>query len=107
MKLHLLAQNLEKQLLEIEENSETIMQRSKHSIIVCTKLLGQFKKEIINKKLRSALNAGLNPIFCLGETLEERESEITEQVVEKQIREGLIGIGENDFSKIILFDEDI
>ena len=33
MKLHLLAQNLEKQLLEIEENSETIMQRSKHSII--------------------------------------------------------------------------
>lgn len=49
MKLHLLAQNLEKQLLEIEENSKTIMQRSKHSIIVCTKLLGQFKKEIINK----------------------------------------------------------
>ena len=49
MKLHLLAQNLEKQLLEIEENSETIMQRSKHSIIVCTKLLGQFKKEIVNK----------------------------------------------------------
>jgi hypothetical protein len=49
MKLHLLAQNLEKQLLEIEENSKTIMQRSKHSIIVCTKLLGQFKKEIVNK----------------------------------------------------------
>ena len=53
MKLHLLAQNLEKQLLEIEENSETIMQRSKHSIIVCTKLLGQFKKEIINKGFAS------------------------------------------------------
>jgi len=49
MKLHLLAQNLEKQLLEIEENSKTIMQRSKHSIIVCTKLLVQFKKEIVNK----------------------------------------------------------
>tara|TARA_R110002074_G_scaffold224004_3_gene395004 strand:+ start:2383 stop:3219 length:837 start_codon:yes stop_codon:yes gene_type:complete len=49
MKLHLLAQNLEKQLLEIEENSKTIMQRSMHSIIVCTKLLGQFKKEIVNK----------------------------------------------------------
>lgn len=49
MKLHLLAQNLEKQLLEIEENSKTIMQRSKRSIIVCSKLLGEFKKEIVNK----------------------------------------------------------
>jgi len=49
----------------------------------------------------------LNPIFCIGETLEERESEITEKVVEKQVREGLAGIGDNDFSKIIIAYEPV
>ncbi|MBU1099886.1 MAG: triose-phosphate isomerase [Bacteroidetes bacterium] len=63
--------------------------------------------EIINKKLKSAFNSGLYPIFCIGETLEEREGEITEQVVEKQIREGLAGIVENDFAKIIIAYEPV
>ncbi|MCK0124537.1 RteC domain-containing protein [Gelidibacter sp. F2691] len=53
MELHSRAQNLENQLLEIKENSKTMMQRSNRSIIVCTKLLGEFKKEIINSGFKS------------------------------------------------------
>lgn len=53
MKLHLIAQNLEQQLLEIKENSKTMMQRSNRSIIACTKLLGEFKKEIITNGFKS------------------------------------------------------
>lgn len=53
MELHLRAENLENQLLEIKENSETMMERSNRSIIVCTKLLGEFKKEIINNGFKS------------------------------------------------------
>jgi triosephosphate isomerase len=47
----------------------------------------------VNLKLKAALNAGLVPIFCLGETLEEREAGRTLKVVETQLKEGLAGIG--------------
>ncbi|WP_166966872.1 RteC domain-containing protein [Yeosuana marina] len=53
MKLLLLAQNLENQLLEIKENSKNIMQRSNRSILICTKLLGSFKKEIAKNGFKS------------------------------------------------------
>ena len=46
----------------------------------------------VNKKLKAALKAGLTPIVCVGETLEEREFGGTMKVVEKQIREGLDGL---------------
>ncbi len=41
--------------------------------------------DLINKKLQLALKSGLSPIVCIGETLEERERDETEKVVEKQI----------------------
>lgn len=47
--------------------------------------------ELINKKVLSACSHGLIPILCVGETLEERESGRTKEVVERQIREGLKG----------------
>lgn len=53
MKLYLHAQKLENQLLEIKENSKTMMQRSNRSIIVCTKLLCKLKKEITSKGFNS------------------------------------------------------
>jgi triosephosphate isomerase len=40
-------------------------------------------------KVRAALEAGLDPIFCLGETLEEREAGRTEAVIASQVRLGL------------------
>ena len=48
--------------------------------------------ETVNKRTLAALNAGLVPIVCIGETLEERESGKTEAVLDRQITEGLKGI---------------
>lgn len=42
--------------------------------------------ELINKKARKAITAGLIPIICVGETLEEREKDLTERVVSTQVK---------------------
>lgn len=63
--------------------------------------------EIINKKIIKALSVGLNPIFCIGETLEEREANITEKIVETQIRKGLENVSESDLAKIIIAYEPV
>ena len=48
--------------------------------------------EIINKKLKVALKAGLKPIFCVGESQEQKENNKTEAVLKSQIGKGLEGI---------------
>lgn len=48
--------------------------------------------EQINKKIKQALKFNLKPIFCVGETLEQRNNGLTNKVVEEQIRQGLSGI---------------
>lgn len=44
---------------------------------------------IINQKIHAAYRDGLIPIYCVGETLEERESNVTFDVIQKQLDEGL------------------
>ncbi len=61
--------------------------------------------ETVNKRTLAALDAGLVPIVCIGESLEERETGKTEDVLAKQIREGLKGI--DDVSKIVIAYEPI
>ncbi len=46
----------------------------------------------INQKVLRAISTGLHPIFCVGETLEERQSGKMEDVLHKQISEGLAGV---------------
>ena len=48
--------------------------------------------ELISKKAKTALNAGLKPIVCIGETLEEREAEKTFDVITTQTNGSLAGI---------------
>ncbi|MCX6720579.1 MAG: triose-phosphate isomerase [Candidatus Staskawiczbacteria bacterium] len=48
--------------------------------------------EIINKKIKKALEAGLKVIFCIGETAEERDAGKKNEVLERQIKIGLDGI---------------
>lgn len=48
--------------------------------------------ETVNKRTLQALNKGLIPIVCVGETLEERETNKTEEVLKRQIVEGLKGV---------------
>ncbi len=62
---------------------------------------------IINKKLKTAVSSGLLPIFCIGETLEERETELTFKVVEKQLREGLKEISSPQFETMIIAYEPV
>jgi len=59
------------------------------------------KDELINKKVISALEYGIRPIVCVGETLEERELGITLNVVERQIKMAFAGVyPEIDFCDI-------
>ncbi len=48
--------------------------------------------EAVGKKVVRALEAGLDPILCVGETLEEREAEQTRDVVARQLRAGIEGV---------------
>ncbi len=52
--------------------------------------------EVVNKKVKAALKAGLKPIMCVGERLAEREAGQAEAVVSHQVRLGLDGITESD-----------
>lgn len=63
--------------------------------------------EMINKKVKSALQNNLIPILCCGETLEERNLGIEKEVVEKQIRNTLDNISVNDIEKVIIAYEPI
>lgn len=62
--------------------------------------------EMINKKLKLALEIGLISIFCVGETEKEREENRTEEVILKQLKLGLEGI-ENEVHKIIFAYEPV
>ncbi|MDR3665850.1 MAG: triose-phosphate isomerase [Ignavibacteriaceae bacterium] len=63
--------------------------------------------ELINNKIKKANLSALKPIFCVGELLEEREAGITEKVIEKQIRSGLMDISSEEMSNIIIAYEPV
>jgi triosephosphate isomerase len=52
--------------------------------------------ELLAHKTRAALESGLVPVFCLGETLDQREGGRTEEVLQRQLRDGLGGLGASD-----------
>ena len=61
----------------------------------------------VNKKLRAALNAQLDPILCIGETLDQREGNATFSVLEQQIRQGLADIAAEGMSRVVIAYEPI
>ena len=61
--------------------------------------------ETVNKRTLTALNAGLTPIVCVGETLEERETGKTEAVLHRQLEEGLRGV--EDLTKLVIAYEPV
>jgi triosephosphate isomerase (TIM) len=63
--------------------------------------------EQVNRKLQAALAAGLIPIVCVGETLVERESGRTVEVLKAQFRRGFAGLTASDFSRIIIAYEPV
>lgn len=63
--------------------------------------------ETINRKLKAAIDAGLKPILCVGETLEEREANKTHDVVGNQLRYGLVGIPPEQFRQVTIAYEPV
>jgi len=61
--------------------------------------------EIINKKVKKALECGLKPILCVGESLEDNEAGKTEQKITSQVNAGLGGI--NPTSQLVIAYEPI
>ena len=61
--------------------------------------------ESVNKRTLAALDAGLTPIVCVGELLEERESGKTNEVLDRQLKVGLNGI--EDVSKVVIAYEPV
>ena len=61
----------------------------------------------VNKKVKAALQQGLLPILCVGESLEERESGQTRDVVLAQTLAGVQGLDKVDISKVILAYEPV
>ncbi|MCK5672521.1 MAG: triose-phosphate isomerase, partial [Spirochaetales bacterium] len=62
---------------------------------------------IVNSKIHLALKHNIDIIFCIGETLEERESGQAENIVKKQVLEGLKGISEKQLDSITIAYEPV
>ena len=63
--------------------------------------------QTVNKKAKAALDAGLRPIVCIGESLEEREAGNAENVVKGQLIKGLEGLTVADMERIIIAYEPV
>jgi triosephosphate isomerase len=63
--------------------------------------------ETVLKRTQAALAAGLTPIVCVGERLEERESGNTEAVLVRQFQDGIAGLSEAQFAKIVIAYEPV
>ena len=63
--------------------------------------------EVLNKKTHLAIESGLDVIFCVGETLEEREAGKTEKVVREQLLEGLKNFSASNQEKLIIAYEPV
>lgn len=63
--------------------------------------------EILNKKVAAALRHGLKVIFCVGETLDEREANQTLEVIENQLKNGLAGFTADQLNGLIIAYEPV
>lgn len=63
--------------------------------------------ELVNKKVLAALKHQLRPIFCVGETLAERESGSTLKVVQTQLERGLDGVSKELAASVVIAYEPV
>ncbi len=70
----------------------------------------QYAKEtdaLINAKTKAALAASLKPIVCVGETLQEREANVTEKVVDTQVTGCLSGLTKEQMDEVVIAYEPV
>jgi len=63
--------------------------------------------ETVNKRIRAAIDAELIPVFCVGETEDEREAGRTFSVLDNQVKKGLKGYIANDLSTLVIAYEPV
>ena len=63
--------------------------------------------ESVNRKTKAALEAGLTPVVCIGETLSEREGDRTLSVLKRQFEEGVASLTAAQFSRILIAYEPV
>ena len=63
--------------------------------------------ETVNNKVKAALEAGLVPIMCVGESLEVREAGTTEALVGEQVKAGLVGLTNEQVATVVIAYEPI
>ena len=63
--------------------------------------------EMINRRLKHALSAGLEVIVCVGEALKHRKKGLTKMIVEEQLRGSLLDLQPADFAKIVIAYEPV
>ena len=63
--------------------------------------------EMVQKKVHTALEAGLRPIMCVGETLAERDAGSVQKVLRRQVEEGLKGVTADHLTEIVIAYEPV
>lgn len=63
--------------------------------------------DTVNKKTLAAFKAGMTPIVCVGETLEEREKGVTFTVIERQVRNGMAGLNPEQAKTVVIAYEPV
>ena len=63
--------------------------------------------EIVARKLKTALTAGLTPIVCVGETKSEREDGVTEKIIETQVKRVIEGLSPGEFDGTVMAYEPV
>ncbi|MDO6657914.1 MULTISPECIES: triose-phosphate isomerase [Bacillaceae] len=63
--------------------------------------------EVVNQKTHSAFKHNLTPIICVGETLEQRESNVTEDVVKEQVQKAIAGLTNEQVAQSVIAYEPI
>jgi triosephosphate isomerase len=93
-----------------EVSAKMIVETGCRAVIIAHSERRQFfgeTDETASKKVKAALVVGLTPIFCVGETLAEREAGSMKTVLERQFRQGLAGLTGTQFSRIIVAYEPV
>ena len=81
----------------------------KYVIIGHSERRDYFKEDdaLLNKKVKKAIEAGLTPILCCGETLEQREMGVTMDWIRLQIKSDLAGVAADDVKNLVIAYEPI